>query len=131
MNFFKKFSNRGPVVMLNLLKFKEFADYSASMSLAPKNTISGKEAYQIYIDETMPFLKEAGSEIIFMGAGGDYVIGPLHEGWDMILLVRHKSVSKFIEFSRNEGYQEIAGHRKAALLDSRLLPSIEKTFSVD
>lgn len=116
----------GPVVMLNLLRFKETADYSGSPELAPENPITGKEAYRLYKKHTVPFLEEAGGEMIFLGKGGHFLIGPEEEAWDEVLLVRHASVDKFMAFARNEGYLKGIGHRTAALTDSRLLP-IEET----
>lgn len=112
----------GPVVMLNLLKFKKVADYSAAPHLAPEDEISGEQAYQLYIDHTLPFLKKAGSEVLFNGKGGQFLIGPENEQWDVVLLVRHASAARFLEFAQNQEYLAIAGHRTAALEDSRLLP---------
>jgi len=112
----------GSVVMLNLLKFKKVADYSQYPDLAPKKEISGAEAYKLYIDNTLPFLKDAGSEVLFKGKGGQFLIGPEAENWDYVLLVKHKSSKKFMEFAVNKAYLKIAGHRAAALEDSRLLP---------
>ena len=117
----------GSVVMLNLLKFKEKADYSGSMELAPRQEISGKEAYQLYIDHTLPFLEEAGGEIRFQGRAGSYLIGPAWEDWDAALLVRHESVATFIAFASNNEYLRGIGHRTAALEDSRLLPIEEES----
>jgi len=39
----------GCVVMLNLLKFRAVADYSASPRLAPPTPISGAAAYRLYL----------------------------------------------------------------------------------
>jgi uncharacterized protein (DUF1330 family) len=119
--------SKGSVVMLNLLKFREFADYSKSPELAPANKISGKEAYQLYIQHTLPFLKAAGSEVIYQGKSAHFLIGPEEETWDVVLLVKHTSAAKFMKFASDEGYLAGAGHRTAALEDSRLLP-IEKGF---
>ena len=113
---------KGPIVMLNLLKFRKTADYSTVETLAPGGEISGKEAYRLYMDHTLPFLEEAGSEIIFQGKSEGFLIGPEHEKWDMVLLVRHKSASDFLTFATHEAYLKGAGHRTAALEDSRLLP---------
>lgn len=112
----------GEVVMLNLLKFREVADYSADQDLKPDTPISGKEAYQKYIDETLPYLEESGGEILFEGAGGRFLIGPESEAWDYVLLIRQKSLKSFLSFASNQSYQKILGHRTAALVDSRLLP---------
>lgn len=113
---------KGPVVMLNLLKYKNVADYSQTPELAPAQTISGEAAYQLYIDHTLPFLAEAGSKVLFYGKGGNYLIGPEAEQWDAVLLVKHKSAADFLAFAANKGYLAGAGHRNAALEDSRLLP---------
>lgn len=113
---------KGKVVMLNLLKFREIADYLSTEELAPETEISGKEAYQLYINHTLPFLEQAGGEVLFQGKDGYFLIGPESEYWDMVLLVRHESVVTFMKFAQNEAYLKGIGHRTAALADSRLLP---------
>jgi len=40
--------------MLNLLRFREVADYRATPALAPPAPISGADAFQRYIDHTLP-----------------------------------------------------------------------------
>lgn len=115
----------GEVVMLNLLRFRDVADYSANPELMPSRPISGAEAYQKYIDHTLPFLKESGGELLFLGKGGRYLIGPREERWDLVMLVRQKSLSDFIAFASHQGYLAGMGHRTAALEDSRLLALVE------
>lgn len=121
--FYKIFHDKGKVVMLNLLKFKTTADYTNLEELKPAKDISGEKAYQIYMDSTLPELEKAGSRIIYFGKSNDFLIGPSSEKWDAVLLVEHKSVLKFMEFAQNPDYLKNAGHRKAALEDSRLLPT--------
>ncbi|NRB47599.1 MAG: DUF1330 domain-containing protein [Saprospiraceae bacterium] len=113
---------QGPVVMLNLLRYRETADYTAQEELAPSEPISGEAAYKAYMDHTLPFLDELGSEVLFFGKGGPWLIGPEAEQWDAVLLVKHPSAAEFLSFAQNEAYLRGAGHRTAALLDSRLLP---------
>ena len=115
----------GSVVMLNLIRFREIADYSATPKLMPGKPISGKKAYQLYIEHTLPFLTASGGEILFMGEGGMFLIGPTNERWDAVLLVRQKSVNSFLAFESNKDYMKGIGHRTAALEDSRLLPIVE------
>jgi len=114
----------GEVVMLNLLKFREIADYSRHPDLAPDEPISGREAYQRYALHTLPILEAAGGSLLYSGNGGDFLIGPSGEGWDQVLLVRHKSIQAFMDFASNKEYLAGAGHRSAALQDSRLLPLV-------
>ena len=115
----------GPVVMLNLLRFRPVADYSATPELAPANPISGEAAYRLYMEHTLPFLRKSGGEILFHGSGGDFFIGPTDERWDAALLIRQASVSAFLAFASDPAYLSGIGHRTAALEDSRLLPLIE------
>lgn len=53
----------GEVVMLNMLHLRETADYSGNPELAPDIPISGREAFQKYIDHTLPLLKASGGEL--------------------------------------------------------------------
>ena len=122
--FFRR-SIEGEVVMLNLLRFREVADYSAAPELEPEAPISGREAFQRYVDHTRPFLRDSGGELVFLGDGGRFLIGPPDETWDLVMLVRQRSLADFLAFSRNEAYLAGIGHRTAALEDSRLLPLVE------
>ena len=115
----------GAVIMLNLLRFREVADYSASPEIAPPEPISGREAYQKYIDLTLPFLTATGGDIMLLGDGGQYLIGPQAERWDLVMLIRQNSLQDFLSFSANKEYAVVLGHRTAALEDSRLLPIVE------
>jgi len=111
--------------MLNMLRLRETADYSESPELAPGRPISGREAFQKYIEHTMPYLKDSGGGLLFLGNGGKFLIGPGDEQWDIIMLVKQSSVESFFAFASNPGYLAGVGHRTAAILDSRLLPIVE------
>lgn len=124
---YQDFHDKGKIVMLNLLKFRPIADYTNLELIKPEKEISGEEANQLYMDSTLPELKKAGSRIIYYGKGNNFLIGPETEKWDAVLLVEHQSVSTFMEFAQNKDYLKTAGHRTAALEDSRLYPTTEKT----
>jgi hypothetical protein len=115
----------GPVVMLNLLRFRAVADYSADPELAPATPISGAAAFDRYVAHTLPYLKESGGAVLFLGEGGRFLIGPADELWDRAMLVRQSSVHSFMAFAGHTGYRAGLGHRTAALEDSRLLPLAE------
>ncbi len=80
----------GGVVMLNLLRFRAIADYSTHPELAPAAPITGEAAYDRYMEHTLPFLKASGGEVLFYGQGGAFLVGPLNERWDAVMLVRHR-----------------------------------------
>lgn len=116
----------GEVVMLNLLRFRDVADYAATPDLAPVTPISGAAAYDLYMEHTLPHLRASGGDVEFMGDGGSFLIGPSNERWDLVLLVRQKSVQSFMSFASNEAYLGGMGHRLAAISDSRLLPIVAR-----
>lgn len=121
---------QGSVVMLNLLRFREIADYSTTPDLAPATPISGAEAFQRYIDHTLPYLRQTGGDLTFLGSGGAYLIGPEAERWDLVMLVRQQSVESFLAFASHKEYLAGIGHRTAAVEDSRLLPLTDVTSAI-
>lgn len=112
----------GKVVMLNLLRFRDVADYSATPQLAPAQPISGEAAYRLYMEHTLPHLEKSGGRLLFFGRGGGYLIGPSEERWDAAMLVEQSSPAAFMAFASDAEYLAGIGHRTAALEDSRLLP---------
>ena len=79
----------GPLLMLNLLRFREIADYSGFPDLAPPEPISGSAAYDRYVRHTLPFLAASGGSVEFYGTGGHTFVGPPDERWDRVMLIRH------------------------------------------
>ncbi len=114
----------GQITMLNLLRFKEKADYTDSPELMPEKAGSGASAYLTYMKCATPLIEKAGSKVLFSGKPSGFLIGPEDENWDYMLLVSHLSKESFLAFASDEAYLKIAGHRTAALEDSRLLPLV-------
>ncbi|MFT5917942.1 MAG: hypothetical protein ACI81T_004459 [Bacteroidia bacterium] len=75
----------GTVTMLNLLRFRDIADYSEHKNLQPETEILGQEAYDLYGKFTFPILKKYGAELLFKGKTDHFLIGPEAEKWDLIL----------------------------------------------
>ena len=115
----------GPLVMLNLIRLRHQADYSAHPELAPPEPISGRAAYDRYIAHTLPFLRATGGSLDYLGEGGPYLVGPAEHGWDLVMLVRQASVQSFLAFATNTEYLAGLGHRVAAVRDSRILPLVD------
>ncbi|RPF71832.1 DUF1330 domain-containing protein [Aurantiacibacter spongiae] len=115
-------AHAGPVTMLNLLRFREEADYSHAPHLAPDGPISGREAYARYMKATQPMIARAGARLVFRGNPAGYLIGPRDEQWDLMLLVEYDDLESFFAHTGKEDTRETLHHRQAALADSRLLP---------
>ncbi|MGB3151979.1 MAG: DUF1330 domain-containing protein [Maribacter sp.] len=123
--FYLDFIKKGNIVMLNLLKYKPKADYGNLEPINSQKEITGKEAYELYIDTIKEELVENKSHIIFKGECNNFLIGPESEKWDELLLVEHQSVRSFREFSQSTAYLNNVLYRTAGLEDSRVLPSTE------
>lgn len=115
-------ADNGPVVMLNLLRFRARADYSAAPELEPEGGASGAEAYSLYMAGIEPLLTASGGELLFAGTADGFLIGPEEERWDFAMLVRQASKQSFLAFASDPEAQRITQHRTAAVADSRLLP---------
>lgn len=112
----------GAVVMLNLLRFRETADYAHAPHLAPDAPITGAEAYRRYKDAIEPLLNATGGTLLFAGSADRFLIGPSDEHWDYAMLVQQASAQAFLGFASDPAAQEATLHRSAAVADSRLLP---------
>ncbi|WAC57181.1 DUF1330 domain-containing protein [Gordonia sp. SL306] len=107
--------------MLNLLRFRDVADYSQADDIAPAQPISGAEAYRLYTKAATAHLDKTGAEVVLHGDCGPTVIGPDDERWDSILVVRYPNPNAFRQMVTTPDYQFIARHRTAAIADSRLI----------
>ena len=108
----------GPIVMINLLRYREQAEYPEGSSEAP---CTGAEAYGRYSDAVMPLLAGAGGRPIWIGLARNTLIAPEGEAWDNAILVEYPTRKAFIDMTSSPEYQAVAHHRTAALADSRLI----------
>jgi uncharacterized protein (DUF1330 family) len=106
----------GPIVMVNLLRFKPDADGLDA-------GLSGAEAYARYAESVAPFLERAGGEVLAAVSCEEGVIGPEDSEWDMVALVSYPSREAFLAMASDSAYLAIHAHRVAALADSRLILS--------
>ena len=109
----------GTVTMLNLLKFRDSANYAQHPDEPPR---TGADAYAYYAALALPIVSSHGGRTVFAGSLSDAVIGPAMREWDQVLLVEYPSTATFIEMVESDEYRAISYHRSAALEDSRLTP---------
>lgn len=112
-----------PIVMVNLLKFKDMADYT-DLDKNHKDyckEVSGERAYQKYSKEVVKILWGIGGQILWLGKVRASLISPEGEEWDEVILVYYPSREAFMRMVTCEAYQEIVHHRTAALENSRLI----------
>ena len=100
-----------PISMVNLLKFKEKAEYEDGRD----TQMSGKEAYQIYAIEVQEHLKKVGAEMVFGGAVSRLMLGEVEDLWDSVAIARYPSRKAMLEMMMSSEYQESEKHRSAGL----------------
>lgn len=109
---------QGPVLMLNLLRYREQANYVADSDQLP---CSGREAYERYGLEVLPLIDRVGGKLCLSARAMATVIAPEGERWDDMVVVRYPNVAAFKSMIFSEDYQAISFHRDAGLADSRLV----------
>jgi uncharacterized protein (DUF1330 family) len=107
-----------PVVMINLLRYREQASYPEGFDAEP---CSGREAYQRYGAVATQRIASVGGRLVWLGSAQHTLIGPEAERWDDAVLVEYPSRKAFLSMVSQPEYQAAVPHRSAALEDSRLI----------
>lgn len=117
---FERLPEDTPIVMLNLLKFREVAEYQGRPA-----DYSGREAYRRYSEVALQKLAAIGASVSYVGDMKATLIGPQDsEQWDEVLLVRYPSKQAFMGMMQQPDFFEATRHRTAALADSRLIATV-------
>ena len=101
----------GPIYMLNLLKFKDKAEYEDGRD----TDLTGQEAYGIYGMEVAKLLVKHGGAPMFSAGVERLMLGEVEELWDMVAIAMYPSRQAMLDMMTSEAYQQIAVHRSAGL----------------
>jgi uncharacterized protein (DUF1330 family) len=101
----------GPFVMVNLLKFKETAEYADGSDA----DLSGARAYARYGKAIQACLAAVDGKQIYAGPVTGLMIGEVEELWDMVALVEYPSLAAMQKMMSSPEYRAIEVHRKAGL----------------
>ena len=97
--------DEGPVVMLNLLKFK---------------ASGGSKEYGKYGDSVVQMVEKQGGKVLWLGRVDQTLIGPVDDTWDAVALVQYPSRKAFIEMTSTKEYDSAHEHRESGLERTRL-----------
>ena len=90
-----------PVVMVNLLKFKQ---------------PGGLDSYLRYAQEVTPHLERVGATVRYGGTAPAVILGDGERPWwDAILIVEYPTPAAFIDMVTTAEYAKVHEHRAAAL----------------
>jgi uncharacterized protein (DUF1330 family) len=109
----------GPVVMLNLNRYRERAAYADGRDTGGR---SGREVYLDYGIVAQQGLAAVGAKILWATEASAPLIGCDHDAYDEVLAIWYPSRASFVELTNFPGYQEALVHREAALAWSALVP---------
>ncbi len=101
----------GPMCMVNLLKFKEKAEYADGS----EPELSGREAYLRYGAGVQACLAAVGGRSRFSGLVTDLMLGDVEELWDMVAIAEYPSRAAMRQMVQSPEYQAITKHRDAGL----------------
>ena len=100
-----------PIYMLNLLKFKEKAEYADGR----ETVLSGAEAYAIYGQEVKQHLQKVGGAPMFSAGVERLMLGEVEELWDTAAIDMYPSRKAMLDMIMSPEYQASALHREAGL----------------
>ncbi len=75
----------GPIYMINLLKFKQKAEYADGR----ETELSGQEAYRIYAAEVAAHLSKVGGKPVIGGQVTALRLGVVEELWDVVAIAMY------------------------------------------
>jgi uncharacterized protein (DUF1330 family) len=100
-----------PVVMVNLLKFKDRASYADGRA----SDLTGREAYALYAQSMRKLVEAAGGRFIWGGEVQSLLLGEVDELWDMVGIVEYPTPKTLIQISSSPEFHDIEQHREAGL----------------
>ncbi len=101
----------GPFVMVNLLKFKEKAEYPDGSDA----DLPGAAAYMRYGMAVRAYVEKVGGRTGYAGPVTGLMLGEVEELWDMVALAEYPSLAAMRSMVSDPGYQAISVHRTAGL----------------
>ena len=101
----------GPMCMVNLLKFKDKAEYADGS----EPELSGREAYMRYGAGVQACLAAVGGTARFTGIVTDLMLGDVEDLWDMVAIAEYPLRAAMLQMIQSSEYQAITKHRDAGL----------------
>ena len=107
--------------MVNLLKFKEKAEYEDGR----ETDLTGEEAYGIYSAAVSKLLVKHGGGPMFGASVERLMLGEVEELWDKIAIAMYPSRAAMMDMMRSDEMQEISVHRSAGLAGQLNIESVD------
>ena len=106
VDFIKNYPSNTPVVMVNILKFKD---------QVAEGDKTGRESYNEYGKATAPLLEKVGGKVLWVGKVNQTLIGDSSGEPNRIMLVQYPNKEALISMITSEEYAKISHLREGAL----------------
>ena len=114
----------GPIVMVNLLKFRDRARYPDGRDAH----LSGRDAYMRYGREVAKLIEAIGGKVVFTGDVTFLTIGIVEGLWDEVALAQYPSRSQFLRMTVSPEWRAIEVHREAGLEGQLNIETVPSTL---
>jgi uncharacterized protein (DUF1330 family) len=111
----------GPVVMLNLNRYRERAEYEGEVPGGLSTDVSGREAYIRYAAVAVAVLARLGGRILWQAESKLSVVGDDTDRYDEIVAVWYPSLAAFVALATDPGILAARAHRVAGLERAALI----------
>ena len=117
----------GPIFMVNLLKFKENAEYADGRA----TNLSGREAYMIYARAVAELLPKFGGRGVFIADVTFLALGQVENLWDEVAIATYPNRRAMVDMSMSDEWREIAVHRDAGLAGQLNIETVLRRDELD
>ena len=120
----------GPVVMLNLNRYRERAQYQGDPPGGGSPDVPGRDAYVRYAEVAEQVLDRVGGRVLWHTTSSGTVIGEDSDVYDEIIAVWYPSVAAFAALATDPETLEARAHRLAALERATLIRCVSGAEAV-
>ena len=115
----------GPIYMLNLLKYRDRAEYPDGRD----TKLTGRQAYAVYTQGVSALLQEFGGSLTLKASIKRLTIGEVEELWDDVAIAMYPSRAAMLQMMQSEKMQDIGQHRAAGLKGQLNIECVDATGS--
>lgn len=101
----------GPIFMVNLLKFKDKAEYEDGR----ETDLTGRQAYGLYGAAVAGILPDFGGRLFYISDVTFLSLGQVEDLWDEVAIAAYPDRASLLRMSTSEAWQTASVHRAAGL----------------
>lgn len=111
----------GPVIMLNLNRYRERAAYEGEPPGGADPDVPGREAYERYGEVALRTLERVGGRVLWYTRSPGTVVGDETDRYDEIIAVFYPSLQAFLGLALDPDILTASAHRTAGLERATLI----------